>query len=278
MEAVQSGMSDGAQQTTGTMGNITAGFDNITGAITEMKDETLAGAQDFGAQVAAKGKEYGDKIPSEEELKAKAAELNQKRQVATDADRAGWGVQGDGLIDGGVLTNRVGKALDPGNLVDGINTLIQNGEEQQRQVEAGHAQGLAAKKAEIAAEIAAKKAAAAPAAAGGRRRRRKSRKKKRRKSRKKKRKSKRTKRMARKSRRKRRSRRRRRRGGIKCKGAQIATYNDSDKTWTCGDPPTEPPTYKEPAKTKTIDGGRKSRKSRRRRKRSSKKSRRRRRR
>ena len=209
MQAVQSGMSDGVEQGEGAMANINAGIGNLTGALTEMKDETLAGAQDLGGKVAAKGKEYGDKIPTREQMEQKVTEGQAKAQAAVDADRAEWGVQEDGLVDTGVLTNKVGKALDPKNLVDGFNTLVERGKEQGQQVEAGHAQG----KAEMEAEIAAKKVA--PAAGGRRRRRRrKSRKKRRkskRKSRKKRRKSKRKSRKKRKRRRSRRSKKSRRR-------------------------------------------------------------------
>ncbi len=268
MQAVQSGISDGAERGEGAMANINAGIGNLTGALTEMKDETLAGAQDFGGKVAAKGKEYGDKIPTGEEMKQKIVDTGAKAQAAVDADRAEWGVK-DGQVDTKVLTDKLGNALNPGKLVDGFNKLVEEGKEQGQQIEEGHAKGKAA----MEAEIAAKKAAPVAVKEGGRRhrRRRKSR-KKRRKSRKKKRKSKRNKRMARKSRRKRRSRRRR--GGA-CKNGAAKVYDESQEDMVC--PENVTPTKDK--YEKTITGGRKSRKKRRRRrKRSSKKSRRRRRR
>jgi hypothetical protein len=266
--------------TKGVMENINAGIGNFTDAVEGIGGDAMLQVQK-GQEQITQGVTAANALTDNMKNKAQAWKTNAKFLMAENAaykeGKSAEDLFTEILPDPvGAITSLPGKGMEAiaqtGKFIDGKNA----------EVEAGYTQGLAAKKAEIAAEIAAEKvtppvapAGAAPAA-GGRRRSRKSRKKKRRKSRKKKRKSKRTKRMARKSRRKRRSRRRRRRGGITCKSPEIATTDDEGITWRCENPNVAPPLPDD--KYKKVKGGRKSRKSRRRRKRSSKKSRRRRRR
>ena len=274
------GAQDLGEAQNGAMEQGKAALDNLTGAVEGIGGDAMLQVQKGQAQITqgvTAANALADNMKNKAQAWKTAAQATMAQNAAAKAGKSAEDLFTEILPDPvGAITSLPGKGMEAiaqtGKFIDGKNA----------EVEAGYTQGLAAKKAEIAAEIAAEKvtppvapAGAAPAA-GGRRRSRKSRKKKRRKSRKKKRKSKRTKRMARKSRRKRRSRRRRGRGGITCKSQEIATTDDEGITWRCENPNVAPPPPYD--KYKKVKGGRKSRKSRRRRKRSSKKSRRRRRR